>query len=155
MRPQALAEFSLFRGLTTEQLAYLASLFSPITFKDGETIFAQGNPALMVYVLAEGLVVLQFQPADGEQRADTTLPPGSVLGWSAVLGRPYYTSSAVCVARTRAIAIPGEKLRALVRTNPELSVLLGRMALNLADRETGALHQIIQLINEELNRAAA
>ena|SRR6185436_11765018 len=154
MRTQELAGFPLFRELKLEQLAYLAPMFSPVTFKGGETIFTQGHRAETVYVLEKGSVALQFQPEDGEQLTVATLRQGAVLGWSAVLGRLYYTSSAICLAPTRAITIPGEKLRALVRTKPELSFLLGRMALTVSNRQAGALAQIIGLINQEINHSA-
>jgi CRP/FNR family transcriptional regulator, cyclic AMP receptor protein len=153
MQTQELARFSLFREMTLEQLAYLAPRFSRVTFKAGETLFAQGHRAETVYVLRGGSVALQFQPEDGERLTIDTLHPSSVLGWSAVLGRPYYTSSAICITPAQAIAISGEKLRALIRVKPELSFLLGRMALNVANRQVGALSQIIGLINEELNHA--
>lgn len=155
MQPDELARFLLFRGLTPTQQADLAPWFSPSTFAKGETIFAQGQPAEWVYILEEGMVALQFLPEDGERLAIATLHLESVFGWSAILGRPYYTSSAICVAWSRTIAIPGEKLRGLIRSQPELSILLGRMALDVADRQTGALAQIINVINKEMTHAPA
>jgi hypothetical protein len=71
------------------------------------------------------------------------------------LGRPYYTTSAVCLAPSQTITVLGEKLRALIRSQPELSIILGRMALEVADRQTGALSQIINLINAEMTYAPA
>jgi CRP-like cAMP-binding protein len=155
MRSDELSRFLLFRGLNPAQREALAPLFSPVTFKEGETIFAQGVPAERVYVLEVGTIALQFQPEDGEPLVVATLRQESVFGWSAILGRPYYTTSAVCLAPSRAITILGEKLRALIRSRPELSILLGRMALEVADRQTGALSQIINLINEEMTYAPA
>lgn len=156
MQPEELAEeFLLFRGLAPEQLAYLAPLFSHATFSEGETIFAQGDPAETVYVLEYGQVALRFQPEDGGSLAVATIHRGHVFGWSAVLGRPDYTSSAVCLARSCAAAVKGERLRALIRVQPELSILLGRMALTVADRRADAQSQIMHLINEEITRAAA
>jgi len=155
MRSEELARLLLFRGLTPTQRTDLAPWFSPITFTERETIFAQGHPAEQVYVLEEGLVALQFQPEDGERLAVATLHGESVFGWSAILGRPYYTSSAISVAHSRMITIPGEKLRALIRSQPELSIILGRMALEVADRQAGALSQVITLINEEMTHALA
>jgi CRP-like cAMP-binding protein len=155
MRSDELNRFLLFRGLTPAQRAELAPVFSPVTFAEGETVFAQGAPAQNVYVLEAGMVALQFQPEDGERLAVATLHQESVFGWSAILGRPYYTSSAVCVARSRTLTVPGEKLRALIRSQPELSIILGRMALEVADRQTGALSQIITLINKEMTYAPA
>ena len=155
MRSDELNRFLLFRGLTPTLRMELVPAFSPVTFVAGETIFAQGRPAEKVYVLEVGLVTLQFQPEDGERLTVATLHQESVFGWSAILGRPYYTSSAVCLAPSRAITISGEKLRALIRTQPELSIILGRMALEVADRQTGALSQIINLINKEMMYAPA
>jgi len=135
-------EFLLFRGLRPQQLADLAPLFSHVTFSEGETILAQGDPAKTVYVLEYGQIALRSHPEDGEALAVATLNRGSVFGWSAMLEQPYYTSSAVCLARSCAIAIPGEKLRALIQGQPELSVLVGRMALTVADRQADAPFQI-------------
>lgn len=155
MRTDELAKFLLFRGFTPTQRTDLAPVFSPVTFAAGETIFAQGDPAERVYVLENGLVALHFQPEDGERLAVATLHLESVFGWSAILDRPYYTSSAVCITRSRTITVPGEKLRALIRSQPELNIILGRMALDVADRQTDALAQIIHLINKEMTHAAA
>jgi len=153
MRSDELSRFLLFRGLTPTQRADLAPWFSPSTFAEGETIFVQGAPAERVYVLEQGLVALQFQPEDGERLAVATLYRESVFGWSAILGRPCYTSSAVAIAPSRTITVTGEKLRALIRSQPELSILLGRMALEVTDRQTGALSQIIHLIHKEMTHA--
>jgi CRP-like cAMP-binding protein len=155
MRPDELSRFLLFRGLNPAQRIELAPLFSPITFGEDETIFAQGTPAKRVYVLEVGTVALQFQPEDGERLTIATLHQESIFGWSAILGRPSYTSSAVCLAPSRAVTVLGEKLRALIRSQPELSIILGRMALEVADRQTGALSQIINLINAEMTYAPA
>ena len=155
MRSDELSRFLLFRGLNPAQRVELAPLFSPVTFEAGETIFAQGVPAERVYVLEVGIVALQFQPEDGERLTVATLRQESVFGWSAILGRPYYTTSAVCLAPSQTITVRGEKLRALIRSQPELSIILGRMALEVADRQTGALSQIINLINAEMTYAPA
>lgn len=155
MRSDELSRFLLFKGLNTAQRVELAPLFSPITFRKDETIFAQGAPAQSVYVLEAGAVALQFQPEDGERLTVATLRQESVFGWSAILGRPYYTTSAVCLAPSQTITVLGEKLRALIRSQPELSIILGRMALEVADRQTGALSQIINLINAEMTYAPA
>jgi CRP/FNR family transcriptional regulator len=156
MQPEELAEaFLLFKGLGREQLGYLAPLFSQAAFREGETIFARGAPAETVYVLEDGQVALRFQPEDGESLTIATINRGYVFGWSAVLGRPYYTSSAVCVVKSRALAMDGEELRALIRAQPELSIILGRMALTVAGRQANAQFQITHLINKEISRAAA
>jgi CRP/FNR family cyclic AMP-dependent transcriptional regulator len=153
MRSDELSRFPIFKGLNPAQRVELAPLFSPVTFREGETIFAQGTPAERVYVLEAGAVALQFQPEDDKRLTVATLRQESVFGWSAILGRPYYTTSAVCLAPSQAITVPGKKLRALIRSQPELSIILGRMALEVADRQTGALSQIISLINAEMTYA--
>ena len=151
MWSQEVGEFLLFRGLTPQQRADLAPLLSHLTFQDGETIFAQDDPAETVYVLEYGQVELRFQPGDGKLLVIATINQGNVFGWSAALGRSHYTSSAVCVVKSRALAIDGEKLRALIRAQPEFSILLGRMARTVAGRRADAQ---TYLINEEITRSA-
>ncbi|MBI3762966.1 MAG: cyclic nucleotide-binding domain-containing protein [Chloroflexi bacterium] len=144
----------LFDGLTPAQMARLAPLFKRVTFAAGHAIFAQGDRAETVFVLEHGDVEIRFRPDDGDWLPIATARPGGVVGWSAALARPRYTSSAVCVTPVQAVAIRGDEFRGVVRSDADLGVLLlGRMALTIANRLAGAQLQIARLIHEEVGYA--
>lgn len=147
MWPKELAEFLLFRGLTPAQQSQLAPMFSHVSFEEGEKIFDQGDPADTAYILEEGVVALQFRPEGEAVVTIATLYRGGILGWSAILGQTVYLASAICMAESRALAVPGAKLLALIRGEPEFSILLGRMALAVAERRADAPFQVGSLLN--------
>ena len=93
MWPKELAEFLLFRGLTPAQQSQLAPMFSHVSFKAGETIFEQGDPADTAYILEEGVVALQFRPEGEAVVTIATLYRGGILGWSAILREIVNTTS--------------------------------------------------------------
>lgn len=147
---EELADVSLFKDLPQAQIARLAPLFFRTGFADGQVIFAQGDRAETAFVLEDGEVSLCLTPEDGGRLTIATVRPGEVFGWSAVLGRSRYTSSAICQVPAQAIGIRGDQLRAVIHADHELAGLLGRMAGTVANRLHDAHQQIAQLIHHEL-----
>lgn len=126
---------ALFEGLTAEQVAALAPLFTRLLCVAGEVLFTQGDHADHAYTLQQGRVNLGFQPEDGGWITITTLTePGNVFGWSAVLGHRRYTSTAVCLTETEVWRVSGSALRAALRADSNLSPLLDHMILSVAQR---------------------
>ncbi len=148
---EELAGLSLFEGLGRKQLETLAPLFWREAFSAGENVFAQGSEARNIYILESGKVVIRFRPDDGGSLDIETIRPGGVFGWSAALGRPAYTSSAICLTPVRAMATRGSDLRRVMRTDKELGlVLLERMAQVVAHRLEGFRVQLAKLFNVEV-----
>jgi CRP-like cAMP-binding protein len=138
MKPLDLAGKPLFQGLSREALQRVAPFVTLAHFGAGDTVFKQGEPALFVYYLEQGEVALRLFPEDGGCLTIALVEPEGVFGWSAVLGRPRYTSFAECLAESQALALAGTQFRALVRAEPGLGrLLLGRLALALVGRAGG------------------
>lgn len=152
MLTEEIAHFPLFKDLTQEQLKKIAPVFWRITLAAGETIFSQGDEARSVYVIESGEVVLRFFPEDGGSVDIETITKDGVFGWSAALGRPHYTSSAICLSSIKAIATNGNDLRRVMRSDKELSaVLIERMAQVVAHRLQSFRTQIHALLEKEEN----
>jgi CRP-like cAMP-binding protein len=135
MDTHELAQFSLFDGLTPEQLHLLAPLFRRESFEAGATILKQGERAANLYMLETGEVVIRYRPYDGGSMDLETIKPAGLLGWSAAIGRSEYTSSAICLTPVTVIAIQGRDLRRLMRADKKLRALLSkRMASLVANR---------------------
>ena len=140
----------LFKGFTQKQLAALAPLFWRERLLANEYVFAQGNPAGNIYILENGSIVIRFFPYDGGSLDIETIQPGGVFGWSAALGRPHYTSAAICLTDTQVIAARGSDLRRVMWTDKELGAeLLDRMSQIVAHRLDSFRTQLIKLMHEE------
>jgi CRP/FNR family transcriptional regulator len=141
---------SIFRGLAPDEARALEPMFRAVCFAPGQVIFAQGDPAATAYVLTAGEVALRLLPEDGGCLTIATIAPEGVFGWSAVLGRRRYTSSAECVAPAAALALRGADLRALLRADQALGrALLAALTRALAGRQSappgsGLLARVIQ-----------
>jgi len=152
MFAEELSHFPLFKDLTHEQINKLAPIFWRVTLAVGETIFSQGDEARSLYVLESGEVVLRFFPEDGGSLDIEKIAKDGVFGWSAALGRPHYTSSAICLSAVKAIATNGMDFRRVMRSDKELSaVLIERMAQVVAHRLQSFRTQIHALLEKEEN----
>jgi CRP-like cAMP-binding protein len=143
----------LFEGLTPERQSALAVLFEPVDCAAGSLLFCQGDLALTMYVLVAGEVAIRFAPEDGGVLDIAVIHPGEVFGWSALLERAHYTSSAHAVSDTQALAAPGSSLRRLMRADPEMGeCLLERMTATVPGT-SGLRGQLLQLVHTPSHHA--
>jgi CRP-like cAMP-binding protein len=151
MLVQDIVNRPLFHGLAPEELQRVAPIVSLVRLAAGQHIFGQGDPADRVYVLEQGEVALRLYPEDGGCLTISVIHPAGVFGWSAVLGRPRYTSAAVSLVDGAALMMRGSELRAAMHANAHLGrLLLGRLVLAAAGR-TGDDHlHVARLIQQEL-----
>jgi CRP-like cAMP-binding protein len=96
------------------------------TFSAGQTIFKEGEPGKVMYVLAEGKVYIMIR-----DRVVATLEPQAILGEMALLGD--FKRSATAVARTNCKLLPIDEkfFLDLVERSPHFSLQVMRV---LADR---------------------
>jgi signal-transduction protein with cAMP-binding, CBS, and nucleotidyltransferase domain len=151
--PNTLTQVSLFRDLDQKHLNLVAEQFSTESFSSGETVFMQGDRADRVYVVSAGKVVIRFKPYDGDILDVSEIEKDGIFGWSAVLGRKRYTSSAVCLEDTDAFWIDGDVLRKLAEDHPETGVIiLERLAEVIAQRLQNTHEHVVQLISQGVKK---
>lgn len=139
----------LFQGLKQQTLDLIVPRFAFETFAEDEVVFEQAAPANKLYILVEGKVEIRFKPEDGERLTVTEIEEGGVFGWSAALGRLYYTSCAVCVERSSAFSVLGEELRQLCEQYPDTGVIiLERLAEVIAQRLQKTHAYVVDLLHE-------
>jgi len=144
-------ELSIFQGFTPQECEQLRPLFIAIMEVEGSTIFEQGCPAEYLYLIVEGEVHVRFKPDDAPVITVAKVRPEGVVGWSAALGSPLYTSSAVCMTDCRMLMVRGEDLRTLCENNPEVgSQLLERLAALIAQRLRSTHDHVVALLRRGL-----
>lgn len=151
--PNTLTQVSLFQDLDQKHLNLVAEQFNTESFAAGEIVFEQDDPADRVYVVASGKVAIRFKPYDGDLLDVSEIEKDGIFGWSAVLGRKQYTSSAVCLEDTETFWIEGDVLRELAEEHPETGVIiLERLAEVIAQRLQSTHEHVVQLISQGVKR---
>lgn len=143
----------LFHGLTPERHSALAALFRQVNFPSGTLPFRQGDLALTMYVLVAGEVAIRFAPEDGGLLDIAVIHPGEVFGWSALLERAHYTSSAHVTLDAQALAAPGSGLRRLMRADPVLGECLLERMTAMVPGAPGLRGQLLELVHTPSHRA--
>lgn len=118
------SEIQILRGLTPTQKNRLAPLVEVINADVNIPIFAQGDPASYWYFLTAGRIIIRFKPYDGPPLHVAQIEPGGGFGWSALLNRSMYTSSAIAVENSEIYRIPSAPLRTQWVKYPNTVMLL-------------------------------
>lgn len=150
---KALDTIPLFKELDRGILELLEPLFEPFECQPGAPVFAQGDRAEHIYLLLEGTVEVHYKPYDGPPITITSLPPGSIFGWSAAIGSACYTSGTVARERCKAIRMRGRALHAFCAEQPQAGqAVLELLAESVSWRWTNAKEQIQSLLNTSVSR---
>jgi CRP-like cAMP-binding protein len=146
--PEVLTSFPFFIGLNQAELRSVSIIADEISFQRGDFIFKENHPAYALYLLLEGWVdVMLNADAQGTRRElVTTLTPGDIFGWSAVVEPYVYTASAVCASPVKVIGIKGVDLRALFEIDPKLCcVITQKMCRVIANRLRATRLQMVSM----------
>lgn len=142
-----LESLPLFQGLTPSEMKLVISRFEDIAFPAEHVVFHQGDPADKLYVVISGRVAIRFKPDDGDVLDVAEVERNGVFGWSSVLGRQSYTSSAICLEACEAVYVRGDVLRKLCETHAETGVIiLERLAEVIAERLRSTHAHVVDLL---------
>ncbi len=141
-----------FEDLDEETLRLVEPLFERYTCPEGTVIFEQGDPALYLYLLLRGTVIIRYKPYDGPPLNLTQVMPGGVFGWSAVVGNPAYTSGTVAKDDIEAVRMRGASLRGLALRHPNAGrVILDKLAAKVSNRWQNANQQVREILEEAIS----
>ena len=119
-------EMAFISGLGTESQKALDALKEPRTFRAGQQVYAQGEPAQGVFILVSGKLSVRRKCAQGRFQILQILLPGDSVGVIPVFdGEP---NSCSVVAHTEATCwfIPAEPLRRLAFKHEEIGEAIQR-----------------------------
>lgn len=140
---KALEGCDFFRGLEKSHLQEIAGLGRLEEYEPGQYIYRQGESGEYLYVIVEGHVHLERSLDLGPRKGCVViamLGKCKVFGcWSTLLGIPHkYMSSSSCHKPTKAIAVKGSELRALMLRNLNMGfTVLENLCLTLRERIQG------------------
>jgi CRP-like cAMP-binding protein len=122
---QVLKDCVLFAELGDADLEKICAFAVDKQFESGSTMFAAGDNADDLFVIEEGRVAVQMMlpKNSGQSSRRITVDvatKGEIAGWSSLIEPYKYTFTAVCMQKTVALAINGNKLKWALRDNPEV-----------------------------------
>jgi len=124
----------LFEGLETHHLEKVSVLCRGGSYREGTTIFKEGDEATEFYILTDGRVVLEMEVRPVPDRpaiptAVEVIRKGESFGWSALVEPHKYTLSARCMTNCTVLAIKGDTLHKVIADDPALGYeLMKRLA---------------------------
>jgi CRP-like cAMP-binding protein len=128
-------ESSVFSGMNDLYAEQLGGCSRTVGFEAGETLFREGEPADVFYVLRRGRVALElYVPGRGPLTIET-IEAGSVVGWSWLFAPHVWHFDARAVAPVRAVAVDGACIRGKCDDDPALGYeLMQRFSAVLLER---------------------
>lgn len=152
MSGNVLENLNLFEVFSVEERDCLRPLFLFSYMPAGTTLFEQGDQADHLYIVAEGEIIIRYKPEDGPVLVLTRVHKEGVVGWSAAIGSPIYTSSAVCATHSQLLRVRNEDLHRFAESHPDTaSLLLERLAMVIADRLRHTHPQIMTMLEHGLH----
>ena len=104
---------------------------TPLTFKGGEALFRQGEPAKNVFVIEKGHVMLS-RNVFRESVVLETLGPGNICGEIAFAHGAKYQTTAEAIDGVEVLAIPQEAMPKVLETKEILLKVVTKLAARLA-----------------------
>ena len=135
-----LKQTDIFYEMTPTQIELIASICEERDVKKGDLVFAENSPGDELYIIVEGEVDIQVDPAmigsdlKVELQTIATLRRGQSFGEVALVDEGVRSAAARCTEHnTRLLVIPRAKLMLLCDTYPQLGYRLMRnLAADLA-----------------------
>jgi len=141
----------IFKDFPPDKKSLLQVIFQPVCDVAGTIIFEQGDLAEFLYIVVDGEVNIRYKPEDGPDLLVARIKPEGVVGWSAALGSPTYTSTAVCTSDCQMLRVRGRDLRTFCEQHPETGTLvLERLAAIIAERLRNTHHHVIAMLEHGL-----
>ena len=132
----------LFRGLSEDEMAFIARRALPRQYSAGELIFGEGDPCQGMYVIESGSVKLFKTSAGGREQVLAVDGPGGSVAELPVFDDGNYPASAQAVGDARLIFVSKQDFRALVLEHPQVAIKVLRVVGARLRRLVGIIEEL-------------
>ena len=141
LRLRILGRLPFFAGLPKKALESVNQRFVEVGYQPGDMVYAAGDPAERLFVVAEGKIKLLQHAANGRNVLLDILTTGEFFGNLTVLGADVYADTAQAQAPSCVLSIRSEAFREVLNEHPELA--LKTLAV-MAERLKAANRRVLQ-----------
>jgi CRP-like cAMP-binding protein len=152
LRLKILGRLPFFAGLSDQALAGANARFVEVGYTPGERVYAAGDPAERLFVVAEGKIKLLQHAAGGRDVLLDILTTGEFFGNLASLGVSVYPDTAQVLTPACVMSIRSDDFRRVLDEHPELA--LKTLAV-MAARLQAANQRVMQLSSMPVDRRIA
>lgn len=145
-------ELDLFQGLPVEKLRVLAERSRSRTYKAGETLIGEADPAHAFYVVITGQIKLYKSSPEGKEQTLYLLRPGDPFGMCTAFAIDSFPANAMALEESDILLIPGPVMEAVAMEEPHLLLNIIRI---ISDRLKESMTLIESLSLKEIPQRLA
>lgn len=112
----------IFQGLHDEEVGLLQEATNHRTFRNGDFIFREGDPAETLYIVNQGLIKINKVSEDGKEQIVRLLFPGDFFGQSALLQTDIHYANAEAIDTTVICTIHRHDFLKVLEQNHQMSL---------------------------------
>lgn len=151
--PQDLLSVDIFRGLSVQHVAQVASIARLTRFPEGSLLAKHGERGDTLYIIREGQVQLTTPTLQGEVTVRIA-GPGETLPLASLLGDGRLITNAYAMGEVQAVAIPCSAFLDLCQRHPEIGLHVYRfVAASLGGRYGNTLTRLAGTLDQALREA--
>lgn len=140
-----------FSTLGEDDLAQVAEVTVPRSFKPGEAVFHEGDTSDTCYVVHSGHVRAIREHTDGRSITLATLGPGDIFGELALFDEERRSATVESLDETEVIAILAGDMRRLLHAHPDIAVkLLAALSRRLRETNERLTRQSFQTVQSRV-----
>lgn len=156
---ERLRRSEIFGDLTDADLVTIAKFCSEESYREGDLVLVEGEPAEKLFIVERGKLALEKKIQLGRHSTPRNatigyIEPGKTAGFSTLSSPHVYSTSVICVEPTRAIVIDGGPLRSYLETHPEAGLKVMKTLAALISsryrRATNTLTYFLSIVSHEL-----
>ena len=140
---EILSRAGIFQGVEPNAASALTSQLQPADFGRGHTVFAQGQPGDLLYIIISGKVKIGNRSPNGQETLLAILGPSDMFGELSVFDPGPRTSSATTITEVRAVSMDRDALRTWIADRPEIAEQLLRVLARRLRRTNNNLADLI------------
>jgi CRP-like cAMP-binding protein len=140
-----------FSALAEEDLARVAEVTVPRSFKAGEAVFHEGDESETCYVVHSGHVRVVREHTDGRTLTLATLGPGEIFGELAIFDSERRSATIEALEDIEVVAILAGDMRRMLREHPDIAVkLLAALSRRLRETNERLSRQSFQTVQSRV-----
>ncbi len=121
------------------------------TYKKGQTLFFQGNPAFGVYCIKTGKIKISKVGEDGKEIILRIAGPGDILGHQNLYSNDHYTATATVIEEASVCFLDKKYMLSLIAKEPEIALnVIRRLSNEMAASENRNAAMTYKNVRERL-----
>ena len=136
-----LSKIPLFTGLSSQHLEALADITAEQKFKQGQTIFSEGEEAVGFYILISGRIKIFKLSSEGKEQILHIFGPGEIFGEVPMFEGRYFPANAETLGKSLLFFFSRKSFIEIIKREPSL-------AMNMIAALSRRLRQLSHLIED-------